>query len=67
MEGKCVKLLSDGCAIYKCCEEHNAYFCGVCSEYPCEWIKNKIAEWDKDGLERLTRLKYEYHEVKQCE
>ncbi len=66
-EGKCVKLWSDGCEIYKCCNEHNVYFCGVCGEFPCEWIINKIAEWDKDGIERLTKLRNEYLEMYQCE
>jgi hypothetical protein len=42
--------------IYECCEEHNAYFCGICAEFPCEWIINKIGEWDKQGIERLKML-----------
>lgn len=65
-EGKCVKLWSDGCAIYKCCYKHNVYFCGVCSEFPCDWIIKKVAEWDKDGIEKLKKLSVEYKELKAC-
>lgn len=61
--GKCVKMWEDGCAIFKCCEEHGAYFCGICWEFPCEYIKNKLAEWDKNGVYKLTQLAREYREL----
>ena len=50
----------NGCAIFKCCEEHNAYFCGACYEFPCGFLKDKLAEWDKDGIVKLEKLAYEY-------
>ncbi len=56
-KGKCVKLWSNGCRIYECCEKHNVYFCGDCDEFPCEWIVNKIGEWDKQGIEKLKMLR----------
>lgn len=60
-EGKCVKLWTNGCEIYRCCEKHNAYFCGICCEFPCNWIVSKISEWDKDGIKKLESLREEYH------
>lgn len=59
--GKCVGMWENGCAIYECCTKHDALFCGLCSEFPCVWLKSKIAEWDKDGVERLRSLAEEYH------
>lgn len=61
--GKCVKMWENGCRIFQCCEEHGAYFCGICWEFPCEYIKNKLAEWDKNGVYKLTQLAREYREL----
>lgn len=58
--GKCVKMWENGCAIFACCERHGAYFCGACEDFPCEWLKAKISEWDKDGIENLSRLAAQY-------
>lgn len=58
--GKCVGMWENGCRIFECCQEHNAPFCGVCGEFPCEWLTNKIGEWDKGGIDRLARLAEEY-------
>lgn len=60
--GKCVKMWENGCAIFGCCEEHGAYFCGVCWEFPCGFLKSKLAEWDKNGVYRLKQLAEEYRE-----
>lgn len=60
VDGKCVKLWTNECLIYKCCTRHKAYFCGVCNEFPCKWIINKINEWDKNGIEKLKRLTNAY-------
>lgn len=61
--GKCVKMWENECRIFKCCvEEHGAYFCGLCWEFPCEYIKSKLAEWDKNGVYRLKQLAEEYRE-----
>lgn len=59
--GKCVTMWKDGCAIYSCCVRHDAFFCGLCSEFPCEWLKNKISEWDKNGIDRLKTLADEFN------
>lgn len=48
----------------KGCRENGAYFCGICYEFPCEFLKNKLAEWDKNGVYRLKQLAEEYREQK---
>lgn len=58
--GKCVKMWEKGCDIYRCCTEHNVKFCGLCESFPCEWISEKLTQWDKDGIQRLKRLADEY-------
>lgn len=58
--GKCVSMWENSCTIYECCAKHGALFCGVCSEFPCEWLVSKISEWDKHGIERLRKLGSEY-------
>ena len=32
---------SGGCPIHKCARRHGVQFCGLCAEFPCEWLKNK--------------------------
>lgn len=51
------------CEISSCCKAHNVSFCGICTEFPCNWLAEKIGEWDKDGIEKLKRLKSEYAKV----
>lgn len=51
------------CAIFKCCLEHNVHFCGICWEFPCELIRAKLADWDKNGIFKLTQLAREYREL----
>lgn len=51
------------CMIFKCCKERGAYFCGLCWEFPCELIKAKLADWDKNGIYKLTQLAREYREI----
>lgn len=58
--GKCVKMWDNGCEIFSCCEKQGVKFCGLCGEFPCEWLKSKVAEWDKDGIGRLASLAEEY-------
>ncbi|MCM1167025.1 MAG: DUF3795 domain-containing protein [Lachnospiraceae bacterium] len=49
------------CAIFKCCGEHGAYFCGVCWEFPCERITDKLSERDKN-VYALKQLASEYRD-----
>ncbi len=59
--GKCVKMWENECRIFKCCEEHGAFFCGLCRVFPCEYIKSKVAEWDKNGVYKLKELAEEFY------
>lgn len=59
-EGKFVKMWSNGCDIYKCCVEHKVYFCGLCKEFPCQWLIKKIGEWNSHGIENLKALAKQY-------
>lgn len=34
-------------------------FCGLCEEFPCEWLKEKVV-WRPNVVEELTELSYLY-------
>lgn len=59
--GKCVKMWENECRIFRCCEEHGAFFCGLCRDFPCEYIESKVAEWDKNGVYKLKELAEEFY------
>ncbi len=61
--GKCVHMWEHDCEIFACRTAHNAAFCGVCGEFPCERLKNTLT-WDKDGIANLKRLGEEYRKMK---
>ena len=46
---------SIGCPIYKCAREHNVKFCGLCEEFPCQWLIQKVV-WKPNVVEELTEL-----------
>lgn len=54
--GKCVKMWEHGCAIYACCSEHQVHFCGLCPEFPCPWLIEKISSWNPEGIQNLQNL-----------
>lgn len=58
--GKCVHMWDNGCEIFSCCQKHEVRFCGLCEEFPCEFITKKIHNWDKNGILRLAKLAEEY-------
>lgn len=40
--GKCIHMWQESggvCGVCKGCSEHNVAFCGICSEFPCEWLE----------------------------
>lgn len=57
---KCVMMWNENCKIFECCINHDALFCGLCKEFPCEWLKAKLSEWDKDGILKLSELALMY-------
>ena len=59
-EGKCIKMWSNGCEIFECCKKHKVHFCGLCNDFPCSWLSNKISHWNPKGIENLKYLKSKY-------
>ena len=58
-KGECLKL-GHPCRVYKCCDDRNIKFCGLCDEYPCEFMEKKITAWDPNAIERGRLLAHEY-------
>ena len=54
---------SKGCPIYKCAREHEVQFCGLCKEFPCEWLLQKVT-WRANMVEELIELADLYHKQK---
>lgn len=52
---------SGRCRVHACAREHNARFCGVCGEFPCEKM-NTLIHWDKNITEHMTELAREFRE-----
>lgn len=46
---------SKGCLIFLCAKEHNAKFCGICSEFPCEFFVKRVT-WRKNAVAELQEL-----------
>ena len=47
------------CKVHACCKEHNARFCGVCSEFPCDKLPQMIS-WNPEIIKHLSALRDEY-------
>jgi len=59
-DGYCEEWAQSGsCPIHKCAREHNVQFCGLCGEFPCEWLVKKLV-WRKNAVEELTELAEKY-------
>ena len=50
---------SGGCPIHACAKRHGVQFCGLCDEFPCEWLPEKV-NWNPHVIEDLTRLRDAY-------
>ena len=61
-KGACLKL-GHPCRVYKCCDDRNIKFCGLCEEYPCEFMEKKITAWDPNAIERGRILAEEYKNI----
>ena len=60
-EGRVPEWAESGvCRIYACCREHNAKFCGLCAEFPCEKLPQTI-HWNKDIVSHMKLLRDEYN------
>ncbi len=47
------------CKVHACCKEHNARFCGLCSEFPCDKLPQMIS-WNPEIINHLSTLRDEY-------
>ena len=50
---------SGGCPIHKCAKEHEVKFCGLCRDFPCEWVVNKVV-WRNNYVEEHRQLASKY-------
>lgn len=48
------------CRVCKCCSEHSVSFCGLYTDFPCEWLAKWFDGWNKNGIEKLKQLRTEY-------
>jgi hypothetical protein len=53
---------SGGCPIYLCAAEHKATFCGMCVEFPCDFLVEKV-HWNKSIVADLTALAEQYKQI----
>lgn len=59
-DGNCTEWTqSNGCPIHQCAREHAVPFCGLCKDFPCEWLVKKIV-WRPHAAEELTALAEAY-------
>lgn len=55
-DGHCEEWTQSGCCpIHKCTREHNVQFCGLCNEFPCSWLVEKVV-WRPNVVKELTEL-----------
>ena len=47
------------CMIHACCKEHNARFCGLCREFPCDKLPQMIS-WNPEIVKHLSTLRDAY-------
>lgn len=59
--GECIKMWQNGCEICRCCKEHGVRFCGICENFPCDWLEKTLV-WEENGIERLKILGENYKE-----
>lgn len=55
---------SGGCPVYKCAQKHGVLFCGLCAEFPCEGLPEKI-HWRPNAVKELAALAKLYRERRQ--
>ena len=51
---------SKGCPVHKCAKQHKIQFCGLCHEFPCDWLIEKVT-WNPNIVGELTSLAKIYH------
>lgn len=60
-DGHCEEWTQSGvCPIHKCARGHEVQFCGLCKEFPCDWLVQKVV-WRPNVVEELTELARVYY------
>ncbi len=60
-DGYCEEWTQTGrCPVHSCARRHNVQFCGLCSEFPCNSLTQKIS-WNKNIVEHLSKLASIYY------
>lgn len=54
---------SDGCPIYRCASSHKALFCGLCDDFPCDFLVKRVT-WNKQIVQLHNELAKTYRELK---
>lgn len=55
-DGYCPEWAQTGrCPVHACAREHDAWFCGLCSCFPCEKLP-QIMPWKADAAAQLAAL-----------
>lgn len=55
-DGHCEEWAGSGrCPIHSCAREHGVLFCGLCEEFPCDWLVKKVT-WQPDMVRKMTEL-----------
>ena len=54
---------SGGCPIHKCAAKHCVQFCGLCPEFPCDWLPKKVV-WNPNIIRHLADLAEKYRKEK---
>lgn len=59
--GRCAEWTDSGiCPTYACCQAHNAVFCGMCPEFPCNHLP--MRKWRPDCVRELRILAHKYND-----
>ena len=61
-DGHCQEWAQTGrCPVHACVQAHDALFCGLCSQFPCENLA-RLMPWKTDAKEHLAALARAYRQ-----
>lgn len=56
LDGYCPEWAQSGrCPVHACAKEHNALFCGLCSQFPCQRLPG-LMHWKPDAVHQMKTL-----------
>ena len=56
LDGYCPEWAQSGrCPVHACAKEHDALFCGLCSQFPCGRIP-ALMPWKPDAVQQMKTL-----------